>query len=168
MNESDLIYLAGVLDAKGTFCVGTKAVRSDRGCGFQAYIEVTSLDYPFLESLKGKYGGSLYRKYNDKKEAGGYRSYRWVPSSLDTIELLTMVVPYLSAKREIGLIVLEMKNLIPTQGSSPKNFEVLNQRRQELYEKYKDYRQRNRPFYLYKNAGKTPPEVPFEDEDMEE
>lgn len=112
MTETELAYLAGIVDGEGYIGIKTTPARGDRvTTGFHARIQVRMTDEPAI-ALLSQLGGSYYRE-NPHAERGK-PLYCWQVSDRLAEQALTALLPYLRVKKQQAETVLELRRLQAT------------------------------------------------------
>ena len=105
-------YFAGLMDGEGTFFIGNYGNRDKkRGNGFfQTVLKVTTTDKCVAEWLFHNFGGwhNEYTTAQREKNCKG-PVYSWTCTGDRLTHLCEIMLPYLVAKRDQALILLEMR-----------------------------------------------------------
>ncbi|HXX96663.1 MAG TPA: hypothetical protein VEL11_06055 [Candidatus Bathyarchaeia archaeon] len=105
-------YLAGLMDGEGTFFIGNYGNRDkNRGNGFfQTVLKVTTTDKCIAEWLFHNFGG-WHSEYTPAQRAKNCKGpvYSWACTGDRLTHLCEIMLPYLIAKRDQALILLDMR-----------------------------------------------------------
>lgn len=105
-------YLAGLMDGEGTFFIGNYG-KNDKATGnghFQTVLKVTTTDKCIAEWLFHSFGG-WHNEYTPAQRAKNCKGpvYSWSCSGDRLTHLCEIMLPYLIAKRDQALVLLEMR-----------------------------------------------------------
>lgn len=108
MEETDIAYLAGLIDGEGSIYIGKSKpsyIRGAKNPTYRLHLDITSTYYPIMEYLIDKYGGCLhYREGKGRKNSWGAL---WQGER--ACELLESVLPYLVIKRDEAVIAIQFQ-----------------------------------------------------------
>lgn len=128
MQDSDLAYVAGIIDGEGCVSLNINR-RSDVTSGyvFVLKVSVAMTDKEVPEWLKATFGGSLSTHLPAKT---GYRIYyAWMLEAKQAANFLGVILPYLRVKTAQATLALEFQKLKSSGGyrrQSPKPQEAYN------------------------------------------
>lgn len=109
---AEAAYFAGLMDGEGTFFIGNYGNRDkNRGNGFfQTVLKVTTTDKCIAEWLFHIFGG-WHNEYTPAQRAKNCKGpvYSWTCTGDRLTHLCEIMLPYLVAKRDQALILLEMR-----------------------------------------------------------
>ena len=103
--ETQLAYLAGIIDGEGTFYIGT----TNNGRKFNSRIYVVNTNEELIQWLKNIFGGLIYKRISTSNPQWKTR-YEWVldKSAIDTI--CHLLIPYLIIKKKHAEIMIDFRN----------------------------------------------------------
>lgn len=109
---AEAAYLAGLMDGEGTFFIGNYGNKDkNRGNGFfQTVLKVTSTDKCICEWLFHTFGG-WHNEYTPAQRAKNCKGpvFSWACTGDRLTHLCETMLPYLVAKRDQAIILLEMR-----------------------------------------------------------
>ncbi len=92
LEESDIIYTAGIFDGEGWIGMNT-----ERSLG----IRIVSTNYKLIEWLQAKWGGYIYKRKPYENSSSKKQSYDWYLTKQENVEIFSeKIYPYLIIKRE--------------------------------------------------------------------
>lgn len=112
MLETDLAYIAGIVDGEG--CIRIKKAKAYR-CqgrvtpGYHASIQIKMVDEPAIRFIAETLGGWYYKQ--EKNCKGGRLLYCWAASDKKAADIIRTLLPYLRIKKTQAEAVLELRQL---------------------------------------------------------
>lgn len=128
--ETTLAYLAGILDGEGYF-----GIFENRPGYYTVAIKCNMCEPEAVRLLKAEFGGSLKLRVQAKKHWRPFYSWQ-LYGRKQIARMLTVILPYLRIKRELGNTLLEYTKLSGVDRHKVSTSELT--RRQELYRKAKE------------------------------
>lgn len=109
---AEAAYLSGLMDGEGTFFIGNYG-NKDKATGnghFQTVLKVTTTDKCMTEWLFATFGG-WHNEYTPAQRAKNCKGpvYSWACTGDRLTHLCEIMLPYLVAKRDQAIILLEMR-----------------------------------------------------------
>lgn len=103
--ETQLAYLAGIIDGEGTFYIGI----TNKGRKFNSRIYVVNTNEELIKWLKDTFGGLIYKR-TSKSNPQWKTRYEWVldKSAIDTV--CHLLIPYLIIKKKHAEIMIDYRN----------------------------------------------------------
>lgn len=144
MKEKTKAYMAGLMDAEGTFTV-TSCIHNTLGHRlYDPTIACHITDYPVLKWIVSKFGGTIYKR---KLTEGKLQDWDWRTDSYKHSQnFIQQILPYLVLKKDEATNLLDFYSLFRQQ---------VPEKRQVLYEKSRALKTRIRNDYtqdfLWKN-----------------
>ena len=122
MKETDLAYIAGILDGEGYIGIKKTTTRRNGRVNpqYQERVQVRMVDKGAIEFLADMLGGNYYKE--KPSSTNGRPLYCYQTSDLQAVTILKKVLPYLRVKNRNALAVLELRkrkecpHKIATQG----------------------------------------------------
>lgn len=109
---AEAAYFAGLMDGEGTFFIGNYGNKGkNRGNGFfQTILKITNTDYSIIQWLSYTFGG-WHKKYTPGQTPSNSRqqAFYWACTGDRLTHLCEIMLPYLVAKRDQALILIEMR-----------------------------------------------------------
>jgi len=99
--ETDLAYIAGLVDGEGHICI----LSANNETSFTTQLGISNTDREILDWIQGIFDGYIYDKQKIKGRKQGYQ-IRW-NKQVRIKEILTLLLPYLRIKKIQALMVLE-------------------------------------------------------------
>lgn len=128
--ERDIIWSAGIFDGEGTVYI--KKTRRGKSEGHVLDMEVSMTHKPTIERLYNTYGIGSFRPCRRKNPGEGHRqAWKWSITSRQAVEVLNLMLPYISTKKEEVLVALEFAKFKEGNGGQALTDEVLTTR--DLY-----------------------------------
>jgi hypothetical protein len=119
MNSVDYSYIAGIMDGEG--CIATSN-DTRNGCP-TVRIAVSMADSYIPQWLHEKFSGSFIYIKRNRKHLNERTQYVWsVSKSIDVINFLEKIIPYLKIKKNRAKLALKLANLIVTRKNNPKSY----------------------------------------------
>ncbi len=127
--ETELAYLAGILDGEGCLCIHH---RTNRGrLSHAANISVVNTNARLIRWIQKRFGGGTrLREWNN----GKYKdSWTWsLCGGAEITAVLTAILPYLVIKQEQAELILEFCTTHKSRGGVPKLTDEVIQRRAQM------------------------------------
>ena len=129
--ETQLAYLAGIIDGEGTFYIGT----TNNGRKFNSRIYVVNTNKELIEWLKNNFGGLVYQR-TSKSNPHWKTRYEWVldKSAIDTV--CHLLIPHLIIKKKHAEIMIDFRNSF-IKGKRPVISEYIMAFRKSCHEQIK-------------------------------
>ena len=110
--ESELAYLAGILDGEGCFTLA----KGPNGHTFNSRVLVGNTDARLIHWLHDRFGGgvSVRPRLNQRQKP----CWMWTLSSAEIVPFINAVAPFLRLKREQALLLLEYRTTIGKGGNT--------------------------------------------------
>ena len=105
IKETELAYLAGLLDGEGTISLTSK-LRKYGYRYFQPRICITNTKIEMLNFCKDKFGGLIYISAKANSVENRRTAYRWSLSGDKACLLLASILPFLTIKKQQAQLVL--------------------------------------------------------------
>lgn len=124
MKETDIAYLAGVIDGEGCIMINRFAThRSKIGFQYRIIVEITMCDYQTIKFL----ADTFIRPIEERILHSGKIAYKIIWRNTPAANLLSTVLPYLMGKREQAVTCLAFQKITPGRGRDykPTDFNVL-------------------------------------------
>ena len=136
MKEKTKAYMAGLMDAEGTFTI-TSCIHNTLGHRlYDPTIACHITDYPILKWTVANFGGTIYKR---KPTDGKLQDWDWRADSYKhSASFIQSILPYLVVKKDEAKALLEFYSLYRQQ---------VPEKRQALYEKTKGLKTRIRNDY---------------------
>jgi len=106
MEETDIAYLAGIVDGDGSISIA-KCTRYKGRCRYWLQLNVTNCSKELVEWIKDRYGGTIQTKTPTTK---GRAIYRWCLANQNAEYLIEELVDYLIVKKDQAYVALEFRN----------------------------------------------------------
>lgn len=125
LTETDLAYIAGLVDGEGSFTVGRYKVKSQKSLAYRAYFQIANTHVPILQKIKSFWGGRIV------EQGIGKKCYALTFSTNQIREILPSILPYLVIKKEQGGVLLDF-----LKRQSNKAFFPVTEQYERLCEEY--------------------------------
>lgn len=99
MRETDLAYLAGIIDGEGTISASIGKTSN----GLNKYLCVFNTNFALISWIMSRFGGTLHSRTRSDKWKTEHQ-IKWSPK--DACIILELVLPYLVIKKEQAEILL--------------------------------------------------------------
>ncbi len=129
--ETQLAYLAGIIDGEGTFYIGI----TNNGRKFHCRIYVVNTNYDIIKWLQDTFGGLIYRR-DSKKHPEWKTKYEWVLDKKSIDPICNKLLPYLIIKKKHAEIMIDFRNSF-IKGKRPVISEYILAFRKSCYEQIK-------------------------------
>ena len=110
MKETDIAYIAGLIDGEGYIGIKKASVRKD--CfhpSYHARIQIRMVDEPAIKFITETLGGQYYK---EKPNANNGRPlYCYQASDKIAATILKTIIPYLKVKKQSAETVLQLRKL---------------------------------------------------------
>lgn len=109
MKETDIAYIAGLIDGEGYIGIKRRTALSNGRVNpsYQERIQIRMVDEPAIKFIAGTLGGNYYtEKPNAHK---GRPLYCFQASDQIAVKILQTILPYLKVKRQVAEKVLEFR-----------------------------------------------------------
>src|SRR5690349_13530687 len=105
---AEAAYMAGLMDGEGTFFIGNYS--NTRNGFFQTVLKICSTDKCMIEWVYNTFGGWM-SEYTSKQRAINCKSpvFTWAATGDRLTHICEIILPYLTAKKEQSMILLEMR-----------------------------------------------------------
>lgn len=129
--DSQLAYLAGIIDGEGSFYIGI----CRNGRSFMCRIYVVNTNKELVNWLKETFGGLIYSRKSIKNPQWKIR-YEWVVDKPAIDPFCKLLLPFLIIKKKHAEIMIEFRNSFIAGRKNPISDEILAFRT-ECYKKIK-------------------------------
>ena len=103
MEETDIIYLAGIVDGEG--CINIVKYHKDNRYRYRLQLRVINTNKELIDWIKERWGGYIYSKQKPKLRT----VYEWYVSDEAAEHLLCDLLNYLIVKRQQANIALDFR-----------------------------------------------------------
>jgi len=110
MKETDIAYIAGLVDGEGY--IGIKRSNCRKDCvnpSYQARIQIRMVDEPVIKFIAETLGGWYYKE--KPSAAKGRPLFCYQASDKCAANILEILLPYLRVKKESAIAVLNLRKL---------------------------------------------------------
>lgn len=112
MKETDLAYLAGILDGEGAVMVTRVAdSRYCGGCYFRVCVQVGNTNRALVEFIDSLFPASIQGPYQPRNSTRAKPVYYWIANGRRSREILRACLPYLRLKRRQAELCIELDEL---------------------------------------------------------
>ncbi len=113
MTESEIAYLAGIVDGEGCIMINRfKCARTIHGYQYRVIMEITMCEGDTI-----KYLASVFdRPIETRTLKSGKTAYKIIWRNQPAANVLTLILPYLRGKRAQAVACLEFQKLTPGRG----------------------------------------------------
>ena len=105
--ETELAYLAGIVDGEG--CISISTSRKHEGCR----LEVVNTDPRLIEWIHERFGGTI--RLRDDRPAHQKSIWYWFAGVQTAADILLALLPYLVIKRAQATLLLEYRVTVNTE-----------------------------------------------------
>lgn len=110
MKKTDLAYMAGIVDGEGSISLVLMKKT------LTLVVQVTNTNEWLIQSIKMCFGGAVRLAKPLQPEKNWKPTYRWVVTSMQALEFLKLVYPYLRLKKSQAEIAIKFLELRGTKG----------------------------------------------------
>lgn len=115
--QSQISYLAGIIDGEGTFYIGY----SCKKWGSRMY--VVNTDKRLIDWLKNTFGGLVYTR-NSLKNPAWKTKYEWILEKAKIPPICEVILPYLICKKEQAELMIKFRKTFEVKrDTSPETIE---------------------------------------------
>ena len=104
--DSQLAYLAGIIDGEGTFYIG-KDNRNEKS--FNSRLYVVNTDERLINWLHNNFGGLIYSR-SSAKNPHWKKKFEWITHKSQILPICEAIYPYLVCKKEQADIMIKFRN----------------------------------------------------------
>ena len=104
MNETDLAYIAGIIDGEGCLRFSRHDHKINMTPSFLPRVDIANTAEIVCRFLQTAFGGSVY---TEKKKVGQKLCWRWVAQGERAYDLLKLIKPYLMIKKPQANLLIE-------------------------------------------------------------
>jgi hypothetical protein len=126
ISETDLAYLAGLIDGEGYVGVRESNNRK-RGYQLSPIVEISGTNFPFLLKVREKIGAGHIRTYDSKNRKWKSSVKFQICRLIDIVALLNRLLPYLILKKQQAELLIQFCNSrlkTPLRGNSYSEEEI--------------------------------------------
>ena len=119
VTQTDLAYLAGLIDGEGCFYIGYVQTRSKSiKRNYHCILKISNNCKEVLEWVHITFGGrtTVFNKKR-KDHTRNFITYDWYASGYLIRDLTVLILPYLKIKKAQAEIMIQMRNTFPESGS---------------------------------------------------
>ena len=109
MKQTDLAYIAGIMDGEGCICIVKRKSCSRKGYSYQLRVTIVNTNEWLVHSLKMQYNGWVY----DHCSGTNKRVWEWRVDSNLALSFLESIVKYLKLKRAEAEIAINFQRTRP-------------------------------------------------------
>jgi hypothetical protein len=126
--ETELAYLAGIVDGEGCFYTGmVKQGRYGSGYQFHALLKVSNTHRGLIDYLENTFGGNREYAYCKQRANPNFKPvYSWQATGLMLDYLCPMILPYLIVKRQQCELMIKIRSTYKNIGSKRLPQEIID------------------------------------------
>jgi len=117
--ETNLAYVAGLIDGEGTLVVGKYPRKGNKYLGYRGFLAIANTHVPMLQFLKSIIGGKIV------EQGKGRGCYSLSLSTNEIRNCLPQIVPFLVVKKEQAEVLLDFLERQFNNASAPVSDELL-------------------------------------------
>jgi hypothetical protein len=102
-NDTQLSYLAGIMDGEGTFYIGNTKSK------FNSRMYVVNTDERLIHWLKNTFGGLTYKR-NSLKNPQWKTKYEWIVEKAQIDPICRLIIPFLIIKKEQAELMVKFRS----------------------------------------------------------
>ena len=118
MKETDIAYLAGIIDGEG--CISMYQISNGHGKSVMCGLWIANTDKNLMDWLVENLGGSLNTRTSKKPQ--WKTSWVWAVYSQNMEDVLIRVLPYLKVKHTQAELALRARELMKRSGKNGKGY----------------------------------------------
>jgi hypothetical protein len=137
MKETDLAYMAGIIDGEGSIGFYKNYINTIHEWHYNTRLSITNTDLALINWLQDTFSGKIYVIPPDKNHLGKKPVYRWhLNKKQEILNLLIDILPYLRLKKlQAELVIDYISNNLDGRGRA--NRERAYKHRDEIASKIK-------------------------------
>ena len=119
VTETDLAYLAGLIDGEGCFYIGYIKTRSKYvKRNYHSLLKISNNCKEVLEWVHATFGGrtTIFNKKR-KDHTRNFITHDWYASGYLVRDLSILILPFLKIKKAQAEVMIQMRNTFPQSGS---------------------------------------------------